>query len=287
MYCGAEHRTERTRALRELEPDPVTIRNLNTIDPEPALHGDPPYGRESSHDLEDAARIPMTEDAVLLLLRQHFTESDTVFVCPHIAPRKEMAARQAHAGHLPAQERVLALYDASPLGTGDAGFLVTARRLCWKNADQGACSIEWRDFDPDLLYLGSGQLFVGSDGITIHDEGTLDACADTFHVLALSGLPPQPAASGRVPCDRGAWGDATPAPFQNPLTTRHSPTIRAKTVATPPPAHTTSYLNYASHAEQQAPDRSCWHCKTPLYKEAPECAHCGAKPKKKGWLRTG
>jgi hypothetical protein len=281
VYCGTEYRSDRTRgALGEDSPPSDRLGSIS-------------IGRESWHDGEDAARIPMTEDAVLHLLRQHFDNAESIFLCPHIPARKEVAARRAHVVHLGARERILGLYDASMLGTGDEGFLVTSRRLCWRNTGEPACSIEWRDFDPDLLYVaplagdvGGGQLFVGNDGIAISDEAVLDSCADAFHVLALSGLPPRPIASGPVP--RDTTPDATPVPFHSPLGPAVGPmTDGAKTVATPPPAHTTSYMAYATHAQTQHPDCSCWHCHTPLYAKTPQCSFCGAKPKKKGWLRTG
>jgi hypothetical protein len=57
--------------------------------------------------------------------------------------------------------------------------------------------------------------------------------------------------------------------------------------ASPPPPSTTSFANYASHAEANGPDHACWHCRTPLYATTPQCAYCGALPKKrKGWLRA-
>ena len=80
----------------------------------------------------DAARIPMTDEAVLALLRQHFTGVDSMYLCPNIPGKKEIVARGVHARHLPSDERVLALFDDTVFGAGDEGFLVTSRRLCWK-----------------------------------------------------------------------------------------------------------------------------------------------------------
>lgn len=292
VYCGTEYGSDRARALFDELP-PLSERASPV--------------RESWHDGEDAARIPMTDDAVLHLLRQHFDSIESVFVCPHIPPRKEQAARHVHSGHLSSRERILALCDASRLGTGDIGFLITSRRLCWRNMGETALSIEWRDFDPDLLYVGGGQLFVGNDGIHITDEALLDACANAFHVLALSGLPPSARTmpSGAVPRDTSP--DATPVPFPSPLASgvteesfvgrrpvfRTDPMIfdpRPALHAQPPSAShaTSSYVAYASHvAVPPRTDFSCWHCKTPLHAKSPQCAFCGAKPKKKGWLRAG
>jgi hypothetical protein len=263
VYCGAEHTSDRSSEILAVALAERVNRESGTC---------PAYG---TLEAEDAARIPMTEDAVLTLLREHFASSadcGRVFVCPHIPPKKEQSARQAHAVHLPDRERILALYDATWFGSGDEGFIVTSRRLCWKNANESPCSIEWRDLDPDQLDADERRLFIGDDRIAIADEEILDACANAFHVLALSGLPPRPAASGRVM--------VTPASHMAPRST--------PTMATPPPPHTTSFASYASHAEAQAPDYACWHCRTPLYETTPQCAYCGVVPtKKKGWLRAG
>lgn len=257
VYCGAEHRERSSEVLA------AAIRP-------PQSGGTPVSDRPSWHDGEDAASIPMTEDAVLPLVRQHFGDAHSVYVCPHVPPKKEQAARRAHAAHLPARERVLALYDATWLGGGDEGFVVTSKRLCWKNARQPACFILWHEVDPERLWVEPGRVIIGDSAILVSEEAVLDACANAFHVLALSGH---------------LWGHAA-APQASGIH-QHVTPIPSKMQATPPPAHTTSYHHYASQAELQGPDCRCWHCRTPLYESAPQCSYCGAFPKKKGWLRTG
>ena len=126
--------------------------------------------------------------------------------------------------------------------------------------------MEWRDLDPEEIFPEHHRLYLGTDAVDIHDDALRDACADAFHVLSLSSLPARPTASGCV--------------------VAVSPRF-AQTDATRPPAHTTSFAQYASHAEHRTPDRSCWHCHTPLWPETPQCSYCGAYPKTTGWLRTG
>ena len=250
--------------------------------------------RPSWHDCGDAARIPLTEDAVLDLLRQHFADADSVFVCPHVPPPEEHAARHVHAVHLPARERILALHDRTGvLGGGHEGFVVTAKRICWKNPGEPARSVQWKDIDPDQLYIDGPRLFLGHDAIELSGSDVQDACANAFHVLALSGLPPQPLASGRVLArdTSPSLDDVDQSGVVSCATAHESsselPVISVRRSATPPPPHTTSYFAYASHAQTSAPDCSCWHCHTPLYETTPQCAFCGAEPKPTGWLRTG
>jgi len=247
-----------------------------------------------SHAGEDAARIAMSEKAIVELLRRQLGVLGTVFVAPDVPARKEAAARRAHVMHLPAPEKILALYD-STMGSGEEGFVVTTRRLCWKNVGAPACSIQWRDIDPDRLFVDGRRLFVDDEALTISDDDVLDAAMDSFHVLALSA---RPQVSGHMPTattteenQPSAWfvrGTTEPA-SRRPLlaaSVAASATARAGQ-ATPAPPHTTSYLGYATRVETKQPACMCWHCHTPLHATTPQCGYCGAVPKKKaGWLRA-
>jgi hypothetical protein len=135
----------------------------------------------------DAARIPMTEDAILALLRQHFGADDSLYLRPTIPPKKEAGARRVHATSLPADERILALYDDTVFGSGEDGFVVTARRVCWKNIGGEPRSIEWRFLEPESIVPEGRTLAVSGLVIEISGEReTIGAAADAFYVLALS-----------------------------------------------------------------------------------------------------
>src|SRR5688572_29734385 len=82
VYCGAAHST-RPRSLAEIVDEQI----------------------------EDAARIPLTDEAVLALLRQHFTGADSMYLRPTIPTKKEINARNVHGAHLLTGEIILGLYD--------------------------------------------------------------------------------------------------------------------------------------------------------------------------------
>jgi len=286
VYCGTEHRERSSEVLaaaaqlRDSSPDMSGVIPSLALINEAHANGAP----ASAANVEEAARIPMTEAAVLDLVRRHFEGFESVFVCPHIPPKKEMAARRAHIDQLPARERVIALYDASWLGTGDEGFLITSKRVCWKNSGERGKTLLWQEVDPDALYLDLGCLWIGDHRIIVTDDAALDASANAFHILALSASarPPSVIASGPIP------RDTHPDPVEAASGGGGGRSMTVGRSATPPPPHTTSYHAYATHAEQHEPDYSCWHCLTPLWKNTPQCAYCGAFPKpRKGWLRTG
>jgi hypothetical protein len=261
----------------------------------------------------DAARIPMTDDAVLALIRQHFAGIDAMYLCPAIPGKKELAARSVHARHLPSDERVLALFDDTVFGSGDDGFLVTARRLCWKNVAGRAQMIEWQHVAPDRMYADRRKLVLGTQAIELAgDESVLDvldACEAAFHVLAFSArLPADEADQADAANANGGSGvvlssesepdpDATdqlptlrpsgpPAPLESEVAPRSDPKP-AIANATPPPPHAVTYASYVVHASsQKAPKFACWHCHTPLHWNTPQCARCSAWPTPQGWLRT-
>lgn len=271
---------------------------------------------------EEAARIALSDEAVLGLLRQHFSGEDSTYLCPSISGKRELAARVVHARHLPSDERVLMLYDDTVFGSGDEGFLVTTRRLCWKNGKGRAHMIEWEQIDSDRMYADKRKLVLGAHAIEITgDESIIDACERAFHVLAFSSrapstsvarsgialmqhsadssssLPTAAVASGRpmtVPMPQRPSAHPTLRPSQRPshaptLESAIAPSLRRPAVAnaTPPPPAAVTYDSYVTHASsQRGPSFACWCCNTPLYWNTPQCARCNAWPTPQGWRRT-
>ena len=239
---------------------------------------------------EEAARIPMTDDAVLTHLRASFAGADSLYFCPTVPPKKEHGARRVHAGHLPPNEWILALYDDTVFGSGEDGFVVTSRRLCWKNVAERPHMIEWRHLDPERMFADGRKLVLGAGAIEISgDPSVIDAADEAFYVLALSARSPAPTASGFAPAA------PSPAPASY-VPTLQSPMVqpppasgfpRASAQATPPPPYAAPHAAHAAYAAWQAPPAfACWHCETPLAWNTAQCSRCGAWPTPQGWLRT-
>lgn len=249
----------------------------------------------------DAARIPMTDEAVLALLRQHFTGTEGIVFCPHIPGKKEIIARKVHARHLSTSERVLALYDDTVFGSGDEGFLVTSHRLCWKNAGatRRAQSIAWRSLDAEGMYVDRHRLVLGVDLIELSgdaDDGAvamLEALEAVCHVLAFSSRADAPKADAAATrsSDRPTFRPSSPpAPLESEVVSRSDrrpPNANANVKETAPPPHAVTYASYVTHASsQRSPRFECWHCHTPLHWTTPQCARCDALPSPQGWLRS-
>ena len=247
----------------------------------------------------DAARIPMTDEAVLALLRQHFTGADAMVLCPNVPGKKEFVARKVHARHLPTSERVLALYDDTVFGSGDEGFLVTSQRICWKNAGtpRRAKSIAWRSLDPDQMYADRYKLVLGADAIELSGDSDGDVAAmlavleAVFHVLAFSARAdtPQVVPAATRSSSRPTFRPSSPpVPLESevvPRSDRRPPIANVKETA--PPPHSVTYASYVTHvSSQRSPKFECWHCHTPLHWNTPQCARCDALPSPQGWLRS-
>ena len=278
LRCGTEHLARTGEILAIAGTEPTTERSF-------------PLDRPS-HAGEDAARIPMTEEAILDLLRRHFAALGSVFFAPHIPEKKEASARRAHIVHLPDPEKILALYDGSMFGNAEGGFIITGKRLCWKNKNDTACTIMWRDIDPERLFLDGRRLYIDDDALSIPDDDVIESCMDAFHILALSA---RPVTSGHmpvsIPSSSPELEESSPSAWflraAEPLSVRAQAAASPSGIAgTPPPPHTASYLGYASKAERAAPGCMCWHCHTPLHASTPQCGYCGAAPKKNGWRKA-
>jgi len=240
-----------------------------------------------SSPAEEAARIAMTDDGVLALLRDHFTGAESTSLCPSIPGKKELGARCAHAAHLPSDERVLMLYDDSIFGSGDEGFLVTRRRLCWMNTSGPPRTIAWADLDADGMYADRLRLVLGDDAIEISgDVAFLASCEGAFYVLALSACASAPVVAARSGIVRSPVDP--PAPFLSAGPTFRPSPSSLPANATPPPSHAVPYDAYVTHADaQNGPAFACWRCSAPLSSNTPQCSFCSARPTPHGWRRMG
>ncbi len=93
----------------------------------------------------------MDEGEVLQRIRHHLTEGGRLYVAPSIPEAKEAKQRRAYASLLPEDERILLLYDDTLFGGGGDGFVVTARRLCWKNLGERPRSCLWGALRPESV----------------------------------------------------------------------------------------------------------------------------------------
>jgi hypothetical protein len=251
------------------------------------MEADHPEGTLTSSGSE-AARIDMTNASVLALLRERFAGVDALYVCPHIPGKKELAARAVHAHHLPTDERVLALFDDALFGLGDEGFLVTSRRLCWRNPRGRAQMSEWRHVDPDHMYADRGKLVLGGATIELPcDESVVAATEAAFYVLAFSAREPATAEtpSGVVLTDGVSQEPASATQRPQPADASDRPTLGpSRATSAPPSAPALPHDSYVG--DMSSPQRasfSCWRCNTPLHASAPHCPRCSAWPTVEGW----
>lgn len=134
----------------------------------------------------------LTDDHVLAHLRQRLTGADSTWMHPAIPPKKLANVRKLHAAHLPAGEEVLAIYDGTAFGSAKDGFIVTSRRVCWKNVMEPAQFLEWHHIDPDEVWVDEKSITVGRAKLeTLYgaDDDGLYAWSETLVTLATSARP--------------------------------------------------------------------------------------------------
>lgn len=121
---------------------------------------------------------------LIALARGHIGVGSRVFYAPSIPREKEQSARVAHDLHLPDDEAILVLHDGTVFGSAEEGFVITTRRLCWKNPWEHAQQIVWRDLDPLAIKRDVGKVLLVGREIAL--SGDLVLGVSRF-LLAMAG----------------------------------------------------------------------------------------------------
>lgn len=107
---------------------------------------------------------------IVAVARRWLGGSTGVFFAPHVPPLEESGARGAHGAYLLESEPVLVLYDATLLGTGENGFVVTSSRLCWKNLLDHPRQIAWGELDPQGISSRIGRVDLAGGSMMVSGE---------------------------------------------------------------------------------------------------------------------
>lgn len=121
---------------------------------------------------------------LVAIARAHIGVGSNVFYAPSIPREKEDCARFAHDLHLPDDEAILVLHDGTVFGSAEEGFLVTRRRLCWKNPWEHARQIAWGDLDPEAITRDVGKVVLARGEIALSGELVLGV---SRFLLAMTG----------------------------------------------------------------------------------------------------
>jgi hypothetical protein len=115
----------------------------------------------------DVEPHPITPDTVTLpgerivtLGRSIVGDVPDVFYAPTIPRRKLQHARAAHAMHLLTGEPIAVLHDDTFFGSAKEGFLLTAKRLCWKTLLEPATQLPWSVIDAQSIFASGSYVVV-------------------------------------------------------------------------------------------------------------------------------
>lgn len=138
--------------------------------------------------------VMLADGPALEFLRPLLTGVDSTWLHPSIPPKKLGNVRQLHQAHLPADEEVLAIYDGTAFGSAKDGFIVTSRRICWKNQMEPVGFLEWPQVDEDEVYVDGNKLMLGNAKLEtlLKKEGDeIYAWQDAVQTMARSARPPR------------------------------------------------------------------------------------------------
>lgn len=161
--------------------------------------------------------IAMNDTAIVAYLRPLLTGVDSTWVHPTIPEKKLANVRKAQGPHLPPSETILALYDGTAFGSASDGFILTSKRLAWKNQMEDPRFLEWSHVDEDEVYVEEDKIVVGRarlDTLYSDDDEALYTWVDAIQTLARSGKPPEvrkqraAATSGGGGVPQAGWGGA-------------------------------------------------------------------------------
>jgi len=164
-----------------------------------------------------AGCIWLADEHVIALMKRELTGVDSTFLLPSIPAKKLTNARSVHAVHLPPNEQVLGLYDGTAFGSAKDGFLITSKRICWKNQLEDAQCLEWAHVDMDNVYVDENRLVIGRakiDTLFGEDDDGLWAWEGVLQTLARSAHPEQARAETMpAPSDKPdpGWGGSEAA----------------------------------------------------------------------------
>lgn len=170
--------------------------------------------------------VRLSDEHVTTYLKKELTGVDSSYVHPSIPQKKLANARTTHAIHLVPNEVVLGLYDGTAFGSAKDGFIITSKRICWKNPFDDAQSLEWTQIDQDNVYVDGNRIAVGRarvDTLFGEDDDGLWAWEQVIQTLVRSANPdkaraetvpapsdkPDPGWGGdevAVSTQAGAWG---------------------------------------------------------------------------------
>jgi hypothetical protein len=142
-----------------------------------------PAPEEAEEEAQDWA-----EEDVLELAKEHLGRRENLFYAPKIPSDKEKGAREAHRAHLPRDERVLVLYDATLFGGADDGFVLTNRRVCWKCIALDPQCVTYDELDTDEVGWDDDEFKVHGEVVQVSGDDP-DAFLEAFGelVCALAG----------------------------------------------------------------------------------------------------
>lgn len=128
------------------------------------------------------------DELILELAGRSLAGTDGVHLAPSIPVKKEHNLREALAGQLQPDERILVLHDNTLFGSAKDGYAITRRAIAWKNAMSEPKLIEWRWLSPEEVRSETGRIYLKSAELWVAELEDVARCSCDL-ILQILALP--------------------------------------------------------------------------------------------------
>jgi hypothetical protein len=122
-------------------------------------------GEDQAYRTAARERRAWATDDALALVRRHLRPSKRMHVHPDVRSEIEAMVRRVHG--LGVAEVIVAVYDASLLGGGAEGFVVTTERLCWKNLLEAPVHVRWDVLSAESVVVVGASVRVAGGSVRV------------------------------------------------------------------------------------------------------------------------
>ena len=143
-------------------------------------------GAASQLDLEPLHQHPPGDARVLELALATLGRRERFHYAPYHPTAWLDKLFSIHRRHWPEEERALVIYDDTLGGSAEDGFIVTEKRLMWKNIFLSANSLEWSRLSPDDIHNTPTGIRIQEQKILVHVDALRQPVVDFFRQMARS-----------------------------------------------------------------------------------------------------
>ena len=124
---------------------------------------------------------------VLEFALKHLGKPSNVYYHPHIPNDKLRQALGSFGEPLGPDEHPLLVFDGTVFGGSDNGFLITERRICWRNIMEETESFTWAELKPEEIAVHDSGATLRSKRLHVHVQAVREGLGEFLRAAAAFG----------------------------------------------------------------------------------------------------